>query len=229
MPNLKRNIEALSAERLRELEADWRSGLLTIAVLAAKYGLHRDALQRFAEKVGWRRGDLRAAIDSAATSALVRRAATDGDHACGAGTGLAPSDRETVARYGQIVAGVVESHQRDVARGRQHAAELARQLAWLTPVFVDEEATGGLASVIADQNSDLASALCPRPKRPTKEELQLFRERAEILKSIATTQRIYIELERQALGLDKPGAQEATYDDFLAEFYGEQQDKLDGR
>lgn len=224
MPRPHRSISALSPEALKELEGDWRAGLLSIRVLAAKFRLDPDHLREHARKAGWDKGDLGVAINKAATSALVQRAVGDS-----LPDGLAPDTQETVRQYGQIVAAVIESQRADVGGARAHAARLRKELDELSGPELDEGAINALADLIADSNPDLAKALRPTKKSllPMKEQLAMLALRADILRSLAISMEKFVNLERQAWGLDrKDGGATAGYDEFLDELHGEQQAKL---
>lgn len=223
-----RKIDSLTPEALRELEGDWRAGLLSIRVIAAKYRVAPEHLSAYARKVGWDKGDLGVAINKAATSALVQRAVGDTLPA----DGLAPDTRETVRQYGQIVAQVIESQRSDVGSARNYCTKLRRELEELTGPEIDEAAVNTLADLIADQNPELAKMLRPGKKSllPLKEQLMFLALKADILKTLAIATEKFITLERQAWGLDRPGGgATAGYDEFLDEIHGEQDQKLPKR
>jgi hypothetical protein len=219
--NSKRKIEDLTPQALKELEGEWRAGLLSLKVLALKYRLDPDELRAFARSTGWDRGDLGSAIQGAATSALVQRAvgAVTGD-------GLQPDARETVAKYGQIVASVVEGQREDIARARRRVRKYIEELEELDGPDIDESAISGLIDAIKDQNPELAALLSKKPKKLLPQDLHLVRldRKAAILRNIVGSEKALIELQRQAWGLDKQGEKGLTYDDFLAELHGETDD-----
>lgn len=191
----QRKVENLEASALSELEGDWRAGLLSGRVIAAKYRVDPDALRNFAVRAGWQRGDLSAAIRESSNRALVERTvAVSQEHGDQA---VLPAHTEIVARYSQLAADIVASHRDDAAQGRLHARRLEQELR-------------RVVATLAETAED------------SKEQLSIIRSAAETLRCLATTQRLYVDIERQAWGLDKAGAQGATYDDFLAELHGEQ-------
>lgn len=193
----QRKLENFSASTLAEVESDWRAGLMSIRVVAAKYRVDPDALRNFAARAGWTRGDLRDAIQTSSQKALIdRTVAEDQDSGDAFGGPVVATAEETVERYGQLAADVVGSHRADVARGRLHASRLEREL---------YRSVDTLRERVSDP----------------KEQLALIRSAAETLRCLAMTTKCYVELERLAWGLDKPAEPRATYDDFLAEFYGE--------
>jgi hypothetical protein len=191
-----RKLEKLAADELAQIEGDWRAGVMSIRVVAAKHRLDPDALRNFATRAGWVRGDLSDAINVSTNRALVDQTIAYDQRVHGDDRPVVATAEETVERYGQLAADIVGSHRSDVARGRLQASRLERALYRL----VDS-----LASSTDD----------PR------ERLSLIRSAAETLRCLATTMKTFVEIERQAWGLDKPEAQAPTYDDLLAELYGE--------
>lgn len=188
MPRLNK-VERLSTDVLTELEGDWRAGLLSIRVIAAKYRVDPDALRNFAIRAGWTRGDLHDAIRASSNRALVEQTVAEDHHSL---EPVVSTAEETVERYGQLAADIVNSHRHDAARGRLHANRLERELYRLVGAFGDSV-------------------------QDPKERLSLIRSSAETLRCLAITTKMYIEVERQAWGLDKPGGESAGYDELLEE------------
>jgi hypothetical protein len=215
----KRKIEDLTPEQLKELEGDWRAGLLSLGVLAAKFRVEPKELLAFARRSRWDgRGDLSAAIQGAATSALMQRAVGQLT-----GDGLQPDAQETVARYGQIVATVVEEHKADISRARRRVRKYIEELEALDGPDIDEDAISGLIVAIQDQNPELAKLL-KRPKKsllPIVHQIALLDAKAEVVRKLVASEKALIELQRQAWGLDKGEGKGLTYDDYLAELHGE--------
>lgn len=226
MANLRRRIDEMPAEKIRELEADLRTGLLSLAVIAAKYRLHPDALRRFAEKCGWHRGDLRGAIDAAAHRHLSNAlSATPSVTLAHPRRHLRPMHARPSRSTARSSPALSNRTRRTSPQGGSRRLDCNESWRRLMVSLVDEGAISGLVTAIHDQNPEMARLL-RGGKLPWKERLQLLRECADIVKSISLTQRTYIEMERQAWGLDKTVEHAATYDDFLAELHGEQQAKL---
>jgi hypothetical protein len=195
MPRL-RSIERSTAETLKQIEGDWRAGILSIRVVAAKYRVDPDALRNFAVRSGWLRGDLGADIDRGTTRAVMERAVSEADRTAGRASAPVVSEKEIVQQYSQIVAGVLGGHREAAERGRSHAVRLEQELS---------RCIGAIA-----QESDL------------KERLALIRSSAETLRAVAVAMKTFIDLERQAWQLDKDnGSGGVSYDDFLVEIYGE--------
>lgn len=220
MSKKTREIGSLPAEALKELEGDWRAGLMSLQVLALKYRVDAAEIRAFAKRAGWDGGDLGSAIQNASTAALVQRAVNGSFN-----DGLTPDARETVRMYGQIVAGFVELQRSQIGRARAYAAKLMAELEALMGPDIDLDRISTMANAMEAQDPEFAKLLRGDGKRksllPMNEQLNLLAKKADILRTLSQSMKNFVEMERVAWGLDKPGGGSAGYDEFLDELHGE--------
>lgn len=208
----KREISDLTPEKLTELEGDWRAGVMSIRVIAAKYGLETSTLRSYAQRVGWEGGDLRASIDQATTASLMSRAV-------GNQSGNAT---ETVKKYGEFVANVVEEQRTEIGRARRLAGKYLAELEAFDVDAAVNESVSLVAQLISADNPDLAKALEQgRRELDRVDRLKLLGHRVAITRELSIATKNFVELERQAFGLDKPQGATAGYDEYLDEVLDE--------
>ena len=196
---------------LDKLKHDWQSGLLKPRLLSIRYNLAVDVIESLAAKHGWGvHGRLHDKIDTAATHALMDRAissqeasnAVTDDPQNGA-NGVFVDETEQIAKYAQIVAGVVEAQRSDIKRGRELAGKQLRELEELAPPEVDQNAIDSLARAVEQYQPNLAhwlrSAVGPQTHQ---QKLMFLRNRIEMLGRISITQETYVGMEREAWGLN---------------------------
>lgn len=215
-----KRIKDLEPHTLASLEADWKLGLLSKAVIAAKYNVDVRDLTASAEEYGWDGPDLGGAVRTAHQRAVI------------AGPDKADGDLtvEDVKAYGKRMAESTEAHIQLGTIGRQIADRLIRKLDSVMTFEADEDAVTSIADYLNAENPKLAETLRKSKHDDPKDrllQLAIIRAGAQTLMDIAKPAVAFVEIERTALGLDKPQAPStaATYDDILDTIHGEQPEK----
>lgn len=110
------------------IEADYRSGILSLREIAAKDGnVNHVAIKRRAEKLGWTR-DLAEKIKAKADDLVTKAAVTSSVTAKGTVT-----ERQIVEAGAEAIANVRMSHRADISRNRSLVMSLLAEL--ITPVL----------------------------------------------------------------------------------------------
>lgn len=210
-------MSTLNSDALKSLKHDWQAGLLSLRLLAIRYGITAEQIADLAAEHHWgEQGRLRDAIDRAATSALVDRAVSENDRLeklndqSNGHHQVFLNDGEQIDRYAQIVAGVIETQRGDIGRGRALAGKMLAELEALEPPEVDQNAIESLANAVAEHQPELAEQLRRNIGPQTfAERVAFLQRRIGMLGALSGTQETYIGLEREAWGLNArvaPGA-----------------------
>ncbi len=197
------------------IEADYRAGVLSLREIAARDGsVSEGAIRKRAKKCGWSR-DLAARIQAKADE-LVRREAvrTDGTQLR---TASPAAEKVIVEANAQAVADIRLAHRNDISRARRLCLAMAEELEALTGERLTVERLRELIEVVDDETQD-AKAI--ERARAILEKAMSLPMRAGTLKQLTDSLKTLVTLEREAWQVDKDGGG-ATYDDLLAELYGE--------
>jgi hypothetical protein len=202
---MAKNELSVDDSRAEALRYDWCSGSLSLRLLSIKYQMQPDVIEMQAVKCGWGdRGSMATAIERSASRALI-------DRAVQSESGAVIDEARQLDAYGQLIAGVVESHRNDVNLGRSLARRLLDEIEAMTPVMAayDDNAVRTLALALGEQAPTLRERLLSEVAMMTTEErVQHIRRRIVMLSELSGVQATYIALERETWGLNavsKPG------------------------
>lgn len=187
------------------LERDWKAGLLSLRILKIKYSLSEDMIKTLAAENEWgSRAALRDQIDRSAMRALIDRTVSDSD-VSPTRSGVLIDEQGQVDAYGQILAGVLQSHQRDIGRGRTLANEMMGELEALAPVRIDLDAIGAMADAVeAEGNTQLAKSLrLDTDPHTIGQKMSNLQRRLGMLQTVSGIHATYIPLEREAWGMNR--------------------------
>src|ERR1043165_1376740 len=155
---MTRRIKDLPHETLGSLETDWKMGLLSKTVIAAKWNVAVEYLEASAIALGWNPPDLRQAIAAAHTKAVVTEAVHRAEVARGETLHRPRDAAGIVAEYGGILAKTTERHRAIGELGSSIANQLLEQLKELA-FSPDTNAISTLAQAIKEQDPKLAEQL----------------------------------------------------------------------
>lgn len=207
----------LSPDQLTALASEYEAGIASEAALVERYQLGTvGKLRVLARKLEWVRGNLRGAIGEAADRAALAAVGRGGEDQRGTGGELDPWRQAAIDRYADVLADVSAQHRATIAKGHALTVLLMAELEGLVKLLafpldqldarVAEIAAGtvappkGATGKGADkklQNAALVRALLLR------ERASMVAEGAEIMARLSQSSQRWIELERQAFGMDK--------------------------
>lgn len=208
-----------SADALKALEKDWKSGLLSIRLLRIKHGLSEDIILSLAEKHSWgeRTGNLHAQIRKGTAQAIIDQHAAESQPSSPNGSLI--DEQGQVSAYTKMVAGVIRGHQVGISRGRALGETMMDELAALQPPKVDQAAIDNLAMIVAKTDPEFAQHLLQHigPTSP-QQQMAFLGNRIKMLETLSVAHERYIKLERKALMLDdRPAGEGAEFDDVVDE------------
>lgn len=214
---MKLPIVALNDAQLESVRKDWDMGILPPRTIAAKHNVDIEELKTFANSNGWEGSDLTKLVARETTRAIVERTVAVDDAAQGRTEPRLMTDNDSARQFAQIVAMVNIEHQTVLARARRHAERLLADLEAISGPDVDRAAVEGLATMIQQDNPELAKMLrgIPEPV-PIKERIKLLQVRSAVLEQLSRSMTAYIKLEREVLDITKGGKGGALgYDELL--------------
>ncbi|WP_054475542.1 hypothetical protein [Achromobacter sp. 2789STDY5608615] len=182
--------EAKKKPDWERIEADYRSGLLSVREIAARQGISHVAIAKRAKRDGWER-DLSAQIRAKAEALVTKQAVTTE-----VSGNRKEQDAVVVKESSEQLASVMLTQRRSVTRAHNLCMALFTELEAHTN---EPELFGQLGEFLREEGEDGA-----RKRAAVYEKVLTFGARVDGMKKLGETLKVLVGLERDIYGLNNP-------------------------